>query len=162
MLSSALFKILVCFGVTTVFSPEGTNNCRRWVARNFTVWRTHTRTLIIFSHALSHRTSFFCDRTRTRTRTFSYPDTVKLGAVDWSTIQFLTIFGVLLLNQDVLLLPCPANEYIKSCINSFQSLWITLYIYFSYQNVGSSRIPIRFFSIFMYENAFAWKRISLY
>ena len=44
---------------------------RRWVARNFTVWRTHTRTSIIVSHALSHRTSIFDDRTRTRTRTFS-------------------------------------------------------------------------------------------
>ena len=45
---------------------------RRWVARKFTVWRTHTRTLIIVSHALAHRTSFFDDRTRTRTRTFFY------------------------------------------------------------------------------------------
>ena len=50
---------------------------RRWVARNFTVWRTHTRTLIIFSHSLAHRTSFFDDRTHTRTCTFSYPYTVK-------------------------------------------------------------------------------------
>ena len=49
---------------------------RRWVARNFTVWRTHTRTLTFFSHALSHRTSSFGDRTHTRTRTFSYPNTV--------------------------------------------------------------------------------------
>jgi hypothetical protein len=34
------------------------------------VWRTHTRTLIIIPHALSHRTSIFDDRTRTRNRTF--------------------------------------------------------------------------------------------
>ena len=44
---------------------------RRWVARNLTVWRTHTRTSIIDPHALPHRTSIFDDRTRTRTRTFS-------------------------------------------------------------------------------------------
>ena len=43
---------------------------RRWVARNFTVCRTHTRTSIIVSHALAHRTSIFDNRTRTRT--FSY------------------------------------------------------------------------------------------
>ena len=43
---------------------------RRWVAKNFTVWRTHTRTLIIVSHALAHRTSFFDNRTRT----FYYPN----------------------------------------------------------------------------------------
>ena len=42
-------------------------NCRCWVAREFTVWRTHTRTSIIFSHALAHRTSSFDNRTRTRT-----------------------------------------------------------------------------------------------
>ena len=40
---------------------------RCWVARNFTVCRTHTRTLMIISHALPHRTSIFDDRTRTRT-----------------------------------------------------------------------------------------------
>ena len=40
------------------------------------MWRTHTRTLIIVSHALAHRTSFFDDRTRTRTRTFFYDYTV--------------------------------------------------------------------------------------
>ena len=44
---------------------------RRWVARNLTVWRTHTRTSIIDPHALPHRTLIFDDRTRTRTRTFS-------------------------------------------------------------------------------------------
>ena len=44
---------------------------RCWVARNFTVWRTHTRTSIIDPHALPHRTLIFGDRTRTRTRTFS-------------------------------------------------------------------------------------------
>ena len=40
---------------------------RRWVARKFTVRRTHTRTLIIATHAHPHRTSYFDDRTRTRT-----------------------------------------------------------------------------------------------
>ena len=40
---------------------------RRWVARIFTVWRTHFRTFIIVSHALAHRTSIFDNRTRTRT-----------------------------------------------------------------------------------------------
>ena len=44
---------------------------RCWVARNFAVWRTHTRTSIIDPHALPHRTLIFGDRTRTRTRTFS-------------------------------------------------------------------------------------------
>ena len=43
---------------------------RCWVARNFTVRRTHTRTSIIVPHAHPHRTSIFDDRTRTRTRTF--------------------------------------------------------------------------------------------
>ena len=42
---------------------------RCWVARNFGVWRTHTRTSIIDPHALPHRTMIFDDRTRTRTRT---------------------------------------------------------------------------------------------
>ena len=46
-------------------------NIRRWVARDFAVWRTHTHTSIIDPHALLHRTSIFDDRTRTRTRTFS-------------------------------------------------------------------------------------------
>ena len=41
---------------------------RRWVARNFAVWHTHTRTSIIDPHALPHRTMIFDDRTRTRTR----------------------------------------------------------------------------------------------
>jgi hypothetical protein len=39
----------------------------RWVVRNFSVWRTHTRTLIIISHALAHAPRFFDDRTRTCT-----------------------------------------------------------------------------------------------
>ena len=47
------------------------NFSRCWVARNFAVWRTHTRTSIIDPHALSHRTSIFDDHTRTRTLTFS-------------------------------------------------------------------------------------------
>ena len=47
-------------------------NIRRWVARDFAVWRTHTRTSIIDPHALPHRTSIFDDRTRTRTRTFTF------------------------------------------------------------------------------------------
>ena len=38
---------------------------RCWVARNFTVWRMHTRTLIIVSHALAHHTSIFDDCTHT-------------------------------------------------------------------------------------------------
>ena len=45
---------------------------RRWVARDFAVWRTHIRTSIIDPHALPHRTSIFDDRTRTRTRTFTF------------------------------------------------------------------------------------------
>ena len=40
---------------------------RCWVARDFTVCRTHTRTSIIFPHALAHPTSIFDDRTSTRT-----------------------------------------------------------------------------------------------
>ena len=44
---------------------------RRWVARYFAVWRTHTRTSMIDPHARPHRTSIFDNRTRTRTRTFS-------------------------------------------------------------------------------------------
>ena len=59
-------------------------------------------------------------------------------------------------NQDVLLSEtcyyCHVQQSIKRLQNSFQSLWITWCIYFSYQNVWSSRIPIRFFSIFIYEN----------
>ena len=55
-------------------------------------------------------------------------------------------------NQDVLLLPCTAiNQHKRLQSNS-------KVIYFSYQNVGFSRIPIRFFLIFMYENTFTWKK----
>ena len=43
---------------------------RRWVARIFTVWRTHSRTFIIVSHTLAHHT--LISDNRTRTRTFAY------------------------------------------------------------------------------------------
>ena len=81
---------------------------RRWVARIFTVWRTHFRTFIIVSHALAHRTSIFDNRTF-----FYYIE--KSRAVDQSTIQFLIILWVLLTRR--------ANiASIKGFINSFQYL----------------------------------------
>ena len=45
---------------------------RRWVARNFRVRRTHSRTSIIVPHALVHAPQVFDNRNRTRTRTFFY------------------------------------------------------------------------------------------
>ena len=47
------------------------------------------------------------------------------------------------------------KKFIKGCMNSFQCLWITWLIYFSCR---TSRIPIRFSSIFTYENAFPWNK----
>ena len=116
---------------------------RRWVARIFTVWRTHFRTFTIVSHVLAHRTSVFDNRTRTRT--FFYY-IVNSQAVDWSSNQFLTIFGVLLIKTFYYL-----RLAIKGCMNSFQYLWITWYIYFSCNNVWSSRILIRLLNLCLWK-----------
>ena len=55
-----LWKTFALISPKTVF-------CRRWVARNFIVCLTLTRTLKIVSHEFSHRTPLFDDRTRTCT-----------------------------------------------------------------------------------------------
>ena len=59
-----------------------------WVARHFAVWRTHTRTSIIDPQALSHRTSFFDDRTRTRTSFISFKKKIVLLRVPFVSQYF--------------------------------------------------------------------------
>ena len=68
--------------------------------------------------------------------TNSKSDTVKSRVVDRSTIQFLTIFGLLLTKT------CYYLRRATIAMSSNQSTN-------EYQNVGSSRILIRFFSIFI-------------
>ena len=67
---------------------------RRWVARKFTVRRTHTRTSKIVSHALAHRTSIFYDRTRTRT----FLQTNQTQNLLWWSFKVLTVFNFYLRN----------------------------------------------------------------
>ena len=65
---------------------------RRWVARYFAVWRTHTRTSMIDPHALPHRTLIFDDRTRTHTFSKRVQSFISLSKKDCTFTALSNIF----------------------------------------------------------------------
>ena len=157
------------------------NISKVWVATVFCVARTHLARPDLGSHTHVHARQFFGGRTShphlCKNHWAFYPYIMHILAyhgffihntvLSWTYDLVSTCFfgwandgswrehaNVGLWRKKVNKWPLLWNVTLKGKISS---ILLLRYIYFSYQNVGSSRILIRFFSIFIHY-AFAWKK----